>query len=42
MSNVIIYSDSKYVVDAVEKNGFLIGKERILKIKKPRFMDPFS
>ena len=27
---VIIYSDSKYVVDAVEKNGFLVGRKKTL------------
>ena len=28
--DVLVYSDSKYVVDAVEKNGCLIGKKSIL------------
>ena len=31
---VVVYSDSKYVIDAVKKNGFLIGKKKILKTKK--------
>ena len=31
---VIVYSDSKYVVDAIEKNGFLVGIRKILKGKK--------
>ena len=26
--DVVVFSDSKYVVDAVEKNGFLDGKNR--------------
>ena len=29
-TDVLVYSDSKYVVDAVEKNGCLIGKKSIL------------
>ena len=32
--NIVIYSDSKYVVDAVEKNGCLIGRKQFLKRKK--------
>ena len=31
---VIIYTDSKYVVDSVEKNGLTNGKKQILKTKK--------
>ena len=34
LKNIIIYSDSKYVVDAVEKNGCLTGRKRVLKKKK--------
>lgn len=39
---VLVISDSKYVVDAVEKSGFLVGKRKILLVKKSRFMDTFS
>jgi ribonuclease HI len=31
---VVVYSDSKYVVDAVEKNGFFNGKKRGLRKKR--------
>ena len=31
---VTVYSDSKYVIDAVEKNGYLIGRKLILKVKR--------
>ena len=31
---VLIYTDSKYVVDQLKKNGFLNGKQQILKTKK--------
>ena len=33
-SIITVYSDSKYVVDAVEKSGFLVGRKRTLKAKK--------
>ena len=33
--NVIIYSDSKYVVDSVEKGGFFHGKNNFFKEKNP-------
>ena len=31
---VHIYTDSKYVSNSVEKNGYLLGKKKILKTKK--------
>lgn len=31
---VMVYSDSKYVIDSVEKNGFSAGLESILKERK--------
>ena len=37
-SLVEVFSDSKYVVDAVEKNGFLVGKKKNLKVKKIRIL----
>ena len=33
-SIITVYSDSKYVVDAIEKSGFLIGRKRKFKNKK--------
>ena len=33
-STITVYSDSKYVVDAVEKNGCLVGKRKISSKRK--------
>ena len=30
---VVVFSDSKYVIDAFRKNGYLIGKKKLLKTK---------
>ena len=38
---VIVYSDSKYVVDAIEKNGFLNGNRKILKGKNKDLWERF-
>ena len=34
-SEIVVYSDSKYVVNAIEKVGYLIGKKRTFKKKNP-------
>ena len=36
---VTVYSDSKYVVDAVEKGWVFNWEKRILRPKKPRFVE---
>ena len=33
---VTVFTDSKYVCDAVEKNGFFVGKKKDLKNKKTK------
>lgn len=33
---IMIYSDSKYIIDSVEKNGYLTGSELILRIRKTK------
>ena len=33
-TKVLVVSDSKYVVDAIEKNGFLVGRKKVLLAKK--------
>ena len=33
-NNVMIFSDSKYVIDSIEKNGFSIGRKKDLRAKK--------
>ena len=32
--NIIVYTDSKYVINPVEKNGLTIGKKQVSKTKK--------
>ena len=38
-SEVLVYSDSKYVVDSVEKNGSSNGKKNILRKEKYRLVE---
>ena len=35
---ILIYTDSKYVVNPIEKKWFQIGKKQVLKTKKCRFV----
>lgn len=39
---VLVVSDSKYVVDSVEKNGYLAGRKRFCRKKKRRSLETFS
>ena len=32
--DVVVFSDSKYVIDSVEKNGCLAGRQKTLKARK--------
>lgn len=38
---MLIFTDSKYVVDSVKKDGYLIGRRKPSRIEKFRFMEGF-
>ena len=41
-TDVTIYSDSKYVVDAITRAGFLVGRRRDLQKEEPRPLEEVS